>query len=307
MSRNDDAAAPAGSRATTASPLHPLSSRGATRGGAPLAGLLALVLLGACAGDDGSGSSSGSEATSATTGEATSASGSTTGASTTGSASETGTATGSGTSTGGSSGTGVTGDTDDSGSTGGDPALEALCLEVQGSIEAGLAGDCACAVEGGDYPSVEACLADKGIDADYGACRCGIVAEEPAMGAYLECVKPVAADFAGCIADLGCENPDALDNCYLLFLGAGDCPPSVKAVDAEVEFVCRDAAPFACGSGEEIPETWLCDLEDDCADGSDEADCPVFECMSGDEIPLDWVCDGADDCPDGDDELDCDP
>ncbi|MEZ4383021.1 MAG: LDL receptor domain-containing protein [Nannocystaceae bacterium] len=257
---------------------------------------LTLALSTACAGDDGSGSASeGSATTGAATSDA-SASGSTTGTSATSDGSGSG-------SSGSSSSSGET----TGGSTGGDAALEALCLEVQGSIDAGLEGDCACAVEAGDYPSAEACLADKGLDEGYGACRCAIVATEPAMGDYLECVKPVAAEFAACIADLSCENPDALDNCYLLFLGAIDCPDSVTAIDAEVEFVCRGAAPFTCGSGEEIPETWLCDLEDNCADGSDESDCPVFTCMSGDEIPLDWACDGEEDCPDGDDEADCDP
>ncbi|HFE47619.1 MAG TPA: hypothetical protein ENJ18_19375 [Nannocystis exedens] len=127
------------------------------------------------------------------------------------------------------------------------------------------------------------------------------------MEPYLECLKPIAAEFSACIESLGCDDPDLLDSCYFGFLDAADCPPAVTSAKADTEYVCRGAQPFTCGSGEQIPDTWLCDLADDCEDGSDESECPVFICESGDEIPADWQCDGAVDCPDGDDEVGCDP
>ncbi|MEZ4451297.1 MAG: LDL receptor domain-containing protein [Nannocystaceae bacterium] len=277
---------------------------------APARLVAAAVLFLACAGDDKAGEAGTTAgATDATTdGTATTATGTVSGTSDGATTEATGATTGEATTATTSAGSETaSGGPETETESGGDPALEALCLEVQGSIAAGLAGDCACAVEAGESPSVDACLADKGIAAGFGECRCGIVAAEPAMAPNLECIKPIAADFAECIASLGCDDPDALDNCYFLFLSAGECPPSVTAVDAEVEYVCRGAGAFACGSGEEIPDTWLCDLEDDCADGSDESRCPVFECDTGDEIPLDWQCDGAADCPNGDDEVGCDP
>lgn len=268
---------------------HSRSLRAARRATAAL--LAGALLVTACGGDDGAKTDTG-------------ATGGTTGSGASGEATDAGSSGGESTSVGTS---GVT-DGESSGGTttgGGDPALEALCLEVEGSIAAGLAGDCECAVGAGEYPSVDACLADKGIAPGFGECRCPIAAGEPAMAPYLECVKPVAADFAACVAGLGCADPDAIDNCYFIFLDASECPPSVMAVDAEVEFVCRGAAPFMCMSGESIPDTWVCDLDEECSDGSDESRCPVFMCMSGEEIPLEWRCDGAPDCPDGDDEAEC--
>lgn len=289
MIARNDAPAPARTPAHRP-PLHPRRRAAA---------LVGAILIAACVGDD-----RGADDPTATTGATTSTSGTSSTSAT--SATTTTTATTS-TSATASTTAGETTGTSDASSTGGDPALAALCLAVEGSIAEGLAGDCACAVEAGEHPSVDACLADKGIDPGLGACRCDIVAAAPEMAPYLECLKPVAADFAACIDALGCDDPDALDNCYFVFLQASECPPSIPAVDAEVEYVCRGASPFACGSGEEVPDTWLCDLEDDCVDGSDEAECPFFECQSGDEIPLRWRCDGAPDCPDGDDEVDCPP
>jgi hypothetical protein len=64
---------------------------------------------------------------------------------------------------------------------------------------------------------------------------------------------------------------------------------------------------FMCGSGESVPVEYVCDLEDDCSDGSDEMqNCPPpFHCANGDDIPASWHCDGEDDCGDNSDEAGC--
>jgi len=77
-----------------------------------------------------------------------------------------------------------------------------------------------------------------------------------------------------------------------------DCP------DGSDEKDCGGQG-FLCGSGETIPEEWVCDFFQDCQDGSDEVDCPGFLCGSGETIPLDWVCDVFVDCLDGSDEENC--
>ncbi|CAK7295104.1 SSPO [Vulpes lagopus] len=53
---------------------------------------------------------------------------------------------------------------------------------------------------------------------------------------------------------------------------------------------------FPCGSGECAPRGWLCDGEEDCADGSDEHGCG-WPCVSPAQL-----CDGEAHCPDGSDE-----
>ncbi|MDC0059213.1 PGF-CTERM sorting domain-containing protein [Euryarchaeota archaeon] len=82
---------------------------------------------------------------------------------------------------------------------------------------------------------------------------------------------------------------------------------------------------WMCDNGEEIPESWVNDGEEDCSDGSDEYDndnsddgdhdhdnddsdneADMWMCDNGEEIPESWVNDGEEDCSDGSDEYDND-
>ena len=74
-----------------------------------------------------------------------------------------------------------------------------------------------------------------------------------------------------------------------------------------------DEDMWICDNGEEIPDSWINDGYEDCADGSDEWDTNdsdnqpnMFVCDNGEEIPEDWVNDGEPDCEDGSDEYDND-
>lgn len=72
---------------------------------------------------------------------------------------------------------------------------------------------------------------------------------------------------------------------------------------------CR-ADDFTCANGKCIQKRWLCDLDNDCGDGSDEMGCPAITCSPDTEfqcaetycIASKWVCDGDYDCLDGKDE-----
>ncbi|XP_019620636.1 PREDICTED: sortilin-related receptor-like isoform X1 [Branchiostoma belcheri] len=69
---------------------------------------------------------------------------------------------------------------------------------------------------------------------------------------------------------------------------------------------------FTCSNEHCIPQSWVCDHDNDCGDYSDEQDCPPstcdstqFTCGNGHCIPSRWKCDHDNDCGDMTDEQDC--
>ncbi|XP_019729255.1 SCO-spondin-like [Hippocampus comes] len=79
------------------------------------------------------------------------------------------------------------------------------------------------------------------------------------------------------------------------------------------QFACQQRCwsyEFACATGGQcVPQTWHCDGESDCLDGSDEQQCPSLcgpgqvLCLSGDQcVRYQQLCDGNADCRDASDE-----
>ena len=130
--------------------------------------------------------------------------------------------------------------------------------------------------------------------------------------AQFECLTQATCDATGVES---CVGSDA-DNWTAIEEHCGDVPLTIRTgIDGcggEVALMCADGKPLGVGA--------FCDGTEDCADGSDEANCdaptnPIdpfgrpdsFPCTDGSTLELDRVCDGATDCPSGLDEMVCAP
>ncbi|KAG7329468.1 hypothetical protein KOW79_007642 [Hemibagrus wyckioides] len=119
------------------------------------------------------------------------------------------------------------------------------------------------------------------------------------------------------------SHPCARDNggCSHICIAKGDgtprCSCPIHLVLLQNLLSCGDpptcsADHFTCATGEIdcIPMTWRCDGIAECADHSDEMNCPVcseqqFQCHGGQCLDAKLRCNGEQDCTDGSDELDC--
>ncbi len=98
-----------------------------------------------------------------------------------------------------------------------------------------------------------------------------------------------------CIAQLSCED-----------LESGVCGQGSPAFLGCFE-TCSPQ-DFICGDQTLIPGDFECDAEEDCSDGSDEANCSdadFFTCTDGELFPVEFECDFFDDCSDASDEAGC--
>ncbi|KAK3101731.1 hypothetical protein FSP39_005917 [Pinctada imbricata] len=118
-------------------------------------------------------------------------------------------------------------------------------------------------------------------------------------------------------------HPCAKDNgkcshiCVAKGSGSARCSCPIDLMLKPDEKTCADpptCSPddFACTSGDIhcIPRVWRCDDSAECADGSDEENCPVctemqFKCDNNECIDATQVCDGKAQCSDSTDEAHC--
>lgn len=237
-----------------------------------------LVLVSGCKGDEGGSSSTGTEGstTAATMTEGTTTAGTTTEQPTTGPVTE--------------------------GTTSGPPG--ASCLSYEGSQGKIVERNCGCAVEQGLFDDLQTCVDALSSTPEEVMCRCGVYDGFGGSDAVFACLEDAVVAATACLTGLACDEFDAADVCYEAYNeAAAMCGGPNKEAEGQVALQCEGGAAFMCTSGDQVPAFYVCDMVQDCADGSDEAkDECIFTCMSGEEVPIFAKCNGEPDCMDMSDE-----
>ncbi|XP_047739334.1 low-density lipoprotein receptor-related protein 1 [Hyalella azteca] len=177
--------------------------------------------------------------------------------------------------------------------------------------------DCPCDTDTGHFlcPHIGICLPPQlrcNAQPD-----CPDVSDEigcPAVNCFMNEI-PLAAGQSVAVIFVGVHTADtaAGQSVAVIFVGA-----HTAATAAELQKTPECLPGYhKCHTGLCIEPMFVCDFEDDCADGgafgpsSDEASCTrtcqqdEFQCGDGSCIMRFWQCDGSAECPDGSDETNC--
>lgn len=189
----------------------------------------------------------------------------------------------------------------------GDPEFALLCAESFADGQKIIEAQCQCLFDQGVVDDVAECAEDP--DGVTDECTCDVYGQFPDTKAGLECARPAQTTALACLAGVSCkDSSEAFSMCMgVYFESIEGCAPPEKEVVGQLAIQCAMEAPVTCGSGEVIPESWECDFSADCADASDETDCPgSFACADGlGFVPEGLQCNGYPECNDASDEAGC--
>lgn len=165
---------------------------------------------------------------------------------------------------------------------------------------------CPCEVADGAYASLAACEARHAITEEQRTCIHGILkAHQDRVVESLWCTLDAEEAFSDCVEEAACTSDGRLDCAIAHTRDLEPCGLPGEVV-ATIEVECFGEPPLACADGQILVEEMLCDGKADCADKSDERDCPGrYLCADGMSVPEGWACDGEADCEDRSDETNC--
>ena len=198
---------------------------------------------------------------------------------------------------------------DSSGGSGGDP--KGLIAENDAQDAVLIDTTCECLVADGRFSSQEECRDDaqssSSLTPQERECVSRQYAAAPGAVPYLQCIVDLKKQTNACLSQAGCDTA-AVSSCLDIFNdGSDSCgvvPYELQSTVASSCFGMDLGPPLNCDNGYQVPESYRCDFDNDCGDGTDERGCPgQFACADGSGFfPESYQCDGYDDCEDGSDE-----
>jgi hypothetical protein len=135
---------------------------------------------------------------------------------------------------------------------------------------------CECEAGGNSGPDFDSCVKDfvPTIPPPLLACTKVVYSRSERTASALSCERESVDQYMGCIYESTCLDFGHITDCEIdRIIRNQACENIPHAVEVEDALLCygRQLPPaFVCDDGDSINPDWVCDLEDDCDDGSDE-------------------------------------